>query len=722
MAMDSTAAGVVLGTVGYMAPEQVRGEPSDARSDLFALGVILHEMLSGNPPFARGSAIESMHAILSDDPAPLPATVPTAVARVAARCLEKQPSLRFQSARDLAFTLEALAGEGSRPDAEAITGHVAAAATKSRSAAPWLLAAFLIGAVAGFGVARLTAPAGGGSTIRVSALSHGTRDTEPAASADGRLVAFSAVRPSGQGIWVMDMATRGEIKLTDGPDNLPRFAPDGGSVLFTRAAGTHRSLWRVPVLGGSARLLLDNGTDADWSPDGSRIAFLRAWADSGGQHMQLLVSRSDGTEVREVLTLRSDILFAPRWSPEGGRVALIRAGNQNVANAVLVVNARDGTTREYPAPNRAVLSNACWEGNGDGLIVVEGEGLLALQRGSSGRLYRLDARSGAYRSLGWLDDYPPVFDLLPDGRLVLSSNAVRENITEIPADGSGQGRWLTHGMGIDRQPVYSPDGRWVMFSSNRGGTLDLWEVSVETGELRRITDDPADDWDPVYSRDGRSILWSSNRTSAFEIWTARRDGSAQRQVSLDSVDAENPSFGPDGRSVVYSSSHPGKPGIWRIPLEGGDGEHLLRAGTLLPELSPDGRHLAVIVGVGTLAANLEVFDLETRKLLPSSVPLPLLPGLSLPGRSRWTPDGRALVYVHIGADDRMRLLRRPLEAWRSGAPPETLAGGQDAESFGISPDARRIAVATVDWLSGLTVAEGVKGIVPPGRGKARRPN
>src|SRR5262249_31791641 len=146
-----------------------------------------------------------------------------------------------------------------------------------------------------------------------------------------------------------------------------------------------------------------------------------------------------------------------------------------------------------------------------------------------------------------------------------------------------------------------------------------WEVSTATGELRRLTDDPADDWDPAFSRDGSSIYWSSDRSKAFEIWAAHRDGSAPHQVSQDSLDAENPAGAPDGNWILYSSSNPTKPGLWRVPSKGGKGERLITTSTLIPELSPDGHLVSVITGTGTLMPRLSVFDLERRQVLPFSV-------------------------------------------------------------------------------------------------------
>jgi Tol biopolymer transport system component len=560
------------------------------------------------------------------------------------------------------------------------------------------------------------------SSIRVSTLSQGSRDSEPAVSSDGRLVAFHAVRQNGQGLWLMDMASRSEVKLTDEPDHLPRFTHDGGTIVFTRQLGTGQSLWRIPVLGGTPRLLLDDASDADPSPTGDRIAYVSGFADSTGVRVRLMVANSDGTGGRELWSRGSVILVSPRWSPDGKRIALVVGGSQNTAYSVVVVDASSGAARVYPSPTGAVLSNATWEGTGKTLIVAEGVGVTAIQRGSSGRLFRLDAGSGQYRALGWLENFPSLIDRLPDGRLVLSSLLARQNLMEVSlaARNLFDGRALTSGMAIDRQPVYSPDGKSVMFSSNRGGTLDLWEVSVESGEMHRVTDDPEDDWDPEYGPDGQSIFWCSSRSGAFEIWTARRDGSAPRQLSRDSLDAENPSISPDNRWVFYSSAHPAKSGLWRIPANGGDGERLLPGGTLIPDLAPDGRSLSLITDVGTLSAKLSVFDLSEMRLLGAPVALHVNPGTIQNGRSRVTPDGSAVIYIYARADGQPMLLRRPLSAWRTGVGAvDTLFAGssQSIESFGLSPDGKRAMVSVVDWLSGLTIAEGVNGIAPPQRSR-----
>jgi Tol biopolymer transport system component len=716
VAAPLTAEGTIVGTFQYMAPEQLEGGEADARSDIWALGCVLYEIATGVRAFEGQSQASLIAAIMTREPRPItelrPMT-PLALEKIVVRCLQKDPDARWQSARDLAFALALVAGG----DLET-TGAVPRPA-RPRRAASWIraAAALLIAALA-FVAGRMMAPPSSPGSIRVSTLSQGTRDVDPAVSPDGRWIAFNAVRQNGQGLWLMDMVTRSEVKLTSDADNLPRFTADGGSVLFTRTKNGRRSLWRIPVIGGAPRLLLEDAADVDTSPDGDRIAYISAATGGAGARAQLMVARSDGTGSRELWSRGSAALISPRWSPDGKRISVGTTGNQNTPNAVVVVDVSNGSSRDYPAPNGAVLSNAAWDGTGKGLVVAEGVGITALQRGSSGRLFRLDTRSGEYQPLGWLENFPSTIALLPDGRLVLSSLLVRQSLREVSIDANNlvDGRWLTSGMSIDRQPVYSPDGRAVMFSSNRGGALDLWEVSVETGELHRVTDDPADDWDPEYGPDGESIYWCSRRSGAFEIWTARRDGSAARQLSRDSLDAENPSIAPDNRWVIYSSANQNKSGLWKVPVAGGDAEFLLRSGTLIPDLSPDGRYVSVIADVGTIEPKLSVFDLSTKTLLPASVPLQVFPGTVQVGRARFTPDGNAVVFIQVRSDGHPILVRRPLSAWSTGAGTAEVLfpGASDAiETFDFSPDGKRAVVSVVDWLSGLSIAEGVQGIIPP---------
>ncbi|HXT52270.1 MAG TPA: protein kinase, partial [Thermoanaerobaculia bacterium] len=283
-----THPGTILGTVGYLSPEQARGQPADPRSDQFAFGAILYELLAGERAFGRDTAVDTLSAILREEPPPLPAEraaqVPAPVLWVVQRCLAKQPRDRYGSTLDLARDLrqlrDNLASLGTLSSGPAV-GAVAARrrplvsrrqVVVGAAAVAALAAAFAAGVTLAPRLTRRTTAATPNATAaaEVPALryvSYSGRDSSPALSRDGRLLAFVSERTGTPRIWVQVAGGR-EAPLTDGPDAAPRISPDGSSILFVRAEGARRSLYRVPLVGGPPRKVVDDAAEGDWSPDG----------------------------------------------------------------------------------------------------------------------------------------------------------------------------------------------------------------------------------------------------------------------------------------------------------------------------------------------------------------------------------------------------------------------------------------------------------------------
>lgn len=161
-----------------------------------------------------------------------------------------------------------------------------------------------------------------------------------------------------------------------------------------------------------------------------------------------------------------------------------------------------------------------------------------------------------------------------------------------------------------RQPYFSPDGEWVLFSASRSGDVDLWEVSLKTGALQRLTDHPASDWDPYVTPDNKHLQWSSNRTRNFEVWMADRGGSSPHQVSHDGDDAENPAVTPDGNWVIYASGQSQHPGVWKVRIDGTDSRQIVAGPAAWPDLSPDGKYVLYHVVSGVLRASIHVVRFE----------------------------------------------------------------------------------------------------------------
>jgi Tol biopolymer transport system component len=182
--------------------------------------------------------------------------------------------------------------------------------------------------------------------------------------------------------------------------------------------------------------------------------------------------------------------------------------------------------------------------------------------------------------------------------------------------------------------VYSPDGEWVVFTSNRSGTLDIWAISIRTGMLRQVTDHSADDMDPNYTRDAKHLIWSSNRSGHFEIWIAEPDGNSAKQLTKHAADSENPVATPDGWIFYVNSdnSNSGNTGLWKIRPDGSQDIRVLSGDVGFPEPSPNGQFLALTDGEG----------LRVVKVAEISSTVLRIPGV---GRSHWMPDGRAIAFV-----------------------------------------------------------------------------
>ncbi len=701
----STDPGTVMGTVPYMSPEQLRGDHVDGRSDIFSLGAVLYEMTTGERAFLRPTAPETMAAILREDPKRVAGTgrqVPAEAERLVLRCLEKNPEERFQTARDLAFALRAESGGAlSTTTLRRLAGSGALARL-----APWALTAAAIGAA--FLAGRLLGRPSPAEPPRLRTLTYSGHDSSPSVSPDGRLVAFSSDRDGRRRIWLRQLSGAAEVPLTAGPDDFPRFSPDGASVLYSGSADGRTALHRIPTLGGSSRRIVEDVQDGDWSPDGKQVAFTRWTRNGAAIDTTVGLVPADGGGVRVLATLRGQTLVHPRFSPDGRTIALVDSG-QSPRLSIFLVASQDGVVREVvPAKSGGHVSSVLWSADGSALLYAQTESVAVGFSGSPARVVRQDLRSQAARTLLWIPSHSDVITALGSDRLVFEFRSLRQNLQELPLGAGASPRWLTHGNSTDRQPVYSPAGDWVAFTSNRDGNLDLWKVSTSTGSVVRITEHAAEDWDPAFTADGRQVLWSSNRTGRFEVWMAEADGSNPRQVSHDGASAQNPTATPDGSWIVYTSARPDRPGVYKVRPDGSQTTLVAPQAALWPEVSPDGR-LVLFTIVEADRHAIRVVRLEGGAPIPFEIRLQ--PG-SDGGRARWLHDGRGIAFTDVDEAGVTGVFAQDFVPGRdTSATRRKLAGfdrGYVTESFGLGPDGSRITVAGSEQLWSLMVAEGVE--------------
>src|SRR5439155_24281890 len=360
-----TEPGIVLGTPAYMSPEQVRGEPADHRADIFAFGCMLYEMLSGARAFRRSTPVESMNAVLSDDPPELSAAnpnVPPGLVCVVDRCLEKQPDNRFQSAKDLAFAIEVAVSGTPRPGP---SRHPTPRKRFLLTASGLVLLAIFAGVLAN----KLWPPARTTTAPSIRYLTYSGRDYSPAASADGKRICFSSDRNGTKQIWVKDLVTHFETRLTDGPDDFPRFSRDGSMILFTRAFGINRALFRVPSIGGEPAKVVNDAQFGDWSPDGRQITFVR-WTEDGNSSVH--TSGIDGS-AESVVHRFTGRASAPRWAPNKNTIAVAMNDSGRQQGMILIdLGKRKVRTSHAPHPYN-LLSSVAWDASGEHLFYMQTE-------------------------------------------------------------------------------------------------------------------------------------------------------------------------------------------------------------------------------------------------------------------------------------------------------------------------------------------------------------
>jgi Tol biopolymer transport system component len=702
----------VMGTAGYMSPEQARGGEVDFRSDQFSLGTLLYEMVTGKQPFRRESSAQTLAAIIEDEAPPVTEVnprVPAPVRWIIERCLAKEPEERYAATRDLARDLARVRDHLSQAGTSTAEMLLAPAGRATRQRSLKLVAVAAIALLAGVGLGALLfrRPPAEPPALRV--LTFSGADVEPSVSPDGRMVAFQSWRDGIPKIWLKQINGGGEAPLTTGPDTSPRFSPDGSAVLFTRHQGGDTWIYRIAVFGGQARRVAE-GSAGEWSPDGKRIAFLRAKQEKGTVETAVWVAEADGTQAHPVRTMPG-VFQTPRWSPDGSWIASpsLVMGITSESSQIALLKP-DGTEVRYLQPVRGgQISSVLWSGK-DEVIYARALSVAAVGPNvpsNATRLVRQKISGGEPEVILW---YPGVvigMDAIGPGQLVFDATSARSNLRERPLDPQSKERprWLTRGTSIDRQPIYSPDGQWAVFSSNRSGNLDIWEVSTKDGSVRRLTDDPGEDWDPAFTPEGK-LLWSTNRSGHFEIWTAEADGSGAHQLSHDGVDAENPTCAPDGW-IVYNSGNPQQRGLWKMRKDGSEAKLLVPVQGNWPEVSPDGKYVLLTVTtpgqatieVAQVSDGAVVFQTEVR----SGV-----------GRARFLPDGRRIAFIGAHAAGRTGIFVQDFVPHQDTQASRRELAGFDEEgtagTFGFSRDGRRIVYDVMEQNSLLVVAEGVRGV------------
>jgi Tol biopolymer transport system component len=648
-----TEAGVVLGTVGYMSPEQVRGQSLDHRSDIFSLGAILYEMLSGNRAFEGKTTADTMSAILKEEPATLSGigrNLPPALGRIVHRCLEKDPAERFQSARDLAFNLELV----SRDE----TGSGAAVALPARTGQRWLIPAllalaFLGAAGLGFFARGLRPQAENPSPAELMRLTDFVGMEEfPALSPDGKSVAFTADVGGRRQVWVRLLAGGTPLQAThdDADHQYPRWSPDSSSLIYfspSQEPDGEGKIWQVSALGGTARPLVSSLGGADVSHDGKHIAYFHS---SQGQ-LELSVADPDGSNSRKLAVLPSEYNYSDlRWSPDDRKLGFQRG--RTFDYDVFYVPAEGGSPQAITRDGNP-LEGFAWLPDGSGVVYSSSRGDTVLYLRTM-NLWSVRTGGQNLRQLTFGETSYVSPDLDRHGNIVATRRQIQFDIWRYPVDGRPEenvrrGVQITHQTGTVQTPSAGPGDRELVYLSDSGGHGNLWVLNLETQQNRQVTfehDPQVTIGVPVWSPDGKHIAYVKRGLNAWnvDLWLMNPDGSDAHKVSDGGGWA---CWSPDSRWLYFSP--PGENGfrIAKVSPAGG-GNLPVRTQGQKPAVDAGGR----LFFVQSLPALNGLSDMEILVADPENGPARSLTRISGSRLSSWllmqpvlSPDGKWLAML-----------------------------------------------------------------------------
>ncbi len=653
-----TQAGIVLGTFGYMSPEQVRGLVADHRADIFALGTLLYEMLSGQRAFRGDTAADSMTAILKEDPPDLPVAerrIPPALDRIVNRCLEKNPANRFQTAVDLTFAIE---GISSQSDAFRARDGRFSGRPARRELAAWSGVAIVSVFAAALGwnaLDRATPDAERSVHATLLPPENWTlTGTNPAArlavSPDGLRLAFVANGPDRRSmLWVrrFDSLAPQPLQGTEGatspfwsPDSrflgffasgkLKRIDASGGPAVtlcdapYTRGGAVPGGAWNrdgVILFGSSgaslqhvsasggipARVTTLQGQETShqlpfFLPDGQHFLFqvaIGSSASAGAVGSEIRIGSLDSPEVRPLMKGTSQAMYA-------GHLLFVR-------DQTLMVQAFDAQRLELSDEPVPLAEQIVSSPSGGSTFSVSQNGVLVYQAGPSAlspsRLVWIDREGKEVATLG---------DVAAYGDVQLSSDGRRAAVSLLQAESNTRDVWIfdlargvparfTFDAANDLAAIWSPGDDRVVFSSARAGRLDLYEkASTMVGDETILLADSADKYPLSWSRDGRFILYSVIEGRNQDLWALPLFGDRKPFPFARSTFSETAGqFSPNGKWIAYRSDESGRPEIWAGPFPGPGRRTQIStegAGAGYPRWDRDGKELYYLDAASRLMA------------------------------------------------------------------------------------------------------------------------
>ncbi len=586
-----TQEGLRIGTALYMAPEQVAGSRVDHRADIWSLGVVLYQMLSGRVPFEGSTLRETLAAIAGPqavDLRPIREAAPPEVVSILRKMLEKEPAKRYQTISALISDLESVQHTAS----PGLIARLAQGAALHRVAGIVAIAGLI--ALSIFLLVHYNGPHAV-DTLRVVPFTYypGYQE-DPEISPDGKEIAFVGQGKDGNSpleVYVQLIGSTDPLRLTRLPagsaDRSPVWDPSATRIAFLRTRTDERfaRILMISALGGDETDLgMDKvaGGGVAWNPNGRTLAFARSVEKDQSAIFEL--SFSDHKVRQRSFPAPGQTDCCPVYDPSGTRLAFKR-------NEVEIVVIGPGHDAVRALPTRASWAGLTWTADGRALVYSW-----------FGRLAEVDpVRSSVTNPAAATALGPDISGITIRGnRMAYVHWALEHSIWQFTLHRTGDGRTpeISAEPGVqliastmrEDTPQFSPDGQWIAFSSDRAGSTDIWVGRIDGSGLRRLTFLEGFAGTPRWSPDGEWIAFDLRPPSSQpDIWLVRVAGGETRKLATNTGGADLPSWSNDGRWIYFHGRSDDQ--IWKVPSEGGKPVPLTRHGGAEGFESMDGRSL-----------------------------------------------------------------------------------------------------------------------------------
>ena len=729
-----TGSGIVIGTAGYMSPEQARGLGVDNRSDIFSLGAVIYEMLARRKPFEGETPSDTLAAILKTEPPSLSRVlpgVPPELTRIVTKCLKKDREERYQVVKDLWLDLKALkqeldfqktrAGEALPPSAVAgeptamfaepratVERSSATSITESLSieikrhklgAAVVVVLLALVLAAGGFGVYKLLQRENSVahfSDINLAPLTNSGNAIDATISPDGKYIVYVLSDRSTQSLWIRQVSTAND-KLIVQPAPVGyfglTFSPDGSELYYiikqNLDAGT---LYRIPVLGGTPVKLLEKlDGPVTFSPDGKQFAFVRGnFPVPGGS--ALVIANIDGTGERDLAIKNYPDRFAPifftgpAWAPDGKSIAASVASTGGPSK-VLSFSVADGKEETLSQQSWPFAARVEWLPDMSGLLVVAGENPAAAQlwviNYPEGTTRRITNDLSTYRAIGLTQDGKKFTTVQAQGLV---------NLWIVPSNDPSKAERLPTGnvsfySSSGNNISWTPEGS-IVFVSNEGGNPNIWTIKPDGSERKQLTANGAVNFSPVVSSDGKYIVYTVWREGKKNLWRMNVDGSNPVQLTS-GVSESFPYLTPDNRWVIYVAPSEAKPTLWKVSIDGGTPVQITNHVVTMGVVSPDGKSIAY-----SYPESRDPTAPPNRLAIMSFDGGPVQKTFSMPASGtvlsimQWSRDGKSILYT-VNTNNVSNVWSQPLD----GGPAKQVTDFKDMliTGFSWSRDGKQLA-------------------------------